>query len=256
MHTVGYSGASVSIGATHRRAIFAPFTPSYLRYARAFVGSWQCSGNAHIPLHLLAANVAEAHLAELRAVPNLRIHAQRSDGSSLRDWIVCQRFRFFRDLLAREGYDSMLFLDIDALLRFPLGQVWEAALGGADVAIFERPDESEGHLKVLCGHILVANSDGGLRFLDAAIDRIAGLGFKFFNDQHGTYLGLLDARRAGVRVRQLDVRLVDTGMNEHSWIWAGKGWRGRWHWRYLREARRCRAHLRRLAGAPLAAAGT
>ncbi len=241
------------VAAPHRGAIFAPFTPSYLRHAHAFVGSWHRSGNADIPLHLLAANVAEVEVAPLRVLPNLRIHSVRVDGSSLRDWIVCQRFRFFRDLLASEGYDSMLFLDIDALLRLPLDRVWQAALGGADVAIFERPNEAKGHLKVLCGHILVANSDGGLRFLDATIHRIAQLGFKFFNDQHGTYLGVLDARRTGVGVQQLDVRLVDIAMNETSWIWAGKGWRGRWHWRYRREARRCRAHLRRLGDGRLAA---
>lgn len=230
-------------------AIFAPFTPSYLKYARAFVGSWHRSGNAHIPLHVMPVNIDGTCLHQLRRIPNVHVHSLQHHGRRLRDWVVCARFSIFRDLLTSSAYDSILFVDIDALVRRPLQHAWKIALGDADVAIHERADQKEPQLKVYCGHILVARTDGGVAFLDATIRQITRLGFKFFNDQHGTYLGLLEARQAGVKVRQLDARMIDTTLDPDAWIWAGKGLQGRTRWRYVREAIVSRRRYRDLVAA-------
>jgi hypothetical protein len=230
----------------HNVAIFAPFTSSYLKYAQAFVGSWHRSGNADIPLHVAPVNVDDACLRQLRRIPNVHVLSLRHQGTRLRDWVVCARFSIFRELLTSSAYDSILFVDIDALLRRPLRHAWRAALGDADVAIHERSEQKEPQLKVYCGHILVARTDGGVAFLDATIRQITRLGFKFFNDQHGTYLGLVEARRAGVKVQQLDARMIDVTLDPAAWIWAGKGLRGRTRWRYVRAAIGSRRHYRDL----------
>lgn len=140
-------------------------------------------------------------------------------------YLTCARFIHTHRLMAQCG-TRCVNVDIDSIVRAPIGAFLDTKLKNKDIAYIRRWTRLKVSRMVLASALVYTQSPLGLRFSDAlsrALVKILHKGPQYHIDQTVLYYLTVAAARDGLRAATMGLELADHHFAPDSPIWSAKG---------------------------------
>ena len=207
---------------------------SYLPFIRILFNSIKCNVKIPYKFHLHTINVPEKKINFFKdTYENIEFTGDKIEldetSNSSNSFNKSKKAAYCANIRAKvlhylmtRGDEYILYLDADSIVRKDLEELF-LLIKDTDLIIFRRDEQQDSRTKVLTSVIGINNNVRSLRFIEnwkrfMIQDRII---YSWFSDQTYFYKSML--KHPDVKVSPLPALYVDSGFENKSFIWNGKG---------------------------------